>query len=260
MTAQTLIAMYDTAAHADAAVADLKSAGIAPGSIDVHAGTTAPTSTSAPQATWWDKLLGTTPDHDAAVYDRSMASGSTVVTVKVPGEHASQVSTMLEKHNPIDMDERAGSYESATTTTPRTTPAPLSEMPAPATTDGTLQLAEERLAVGKRAVRGGTTRVRSYIVETPVEEQVSLHSETVTLDRRPVTDGRPVSNADFADKTIEMTETNEEAVVQKTARVKEEVSLRKESSDRVETIKDTLRHDEVEVVEVPAEQVGQRGV
>jgi hypothetical protein len=51
--------------------------------------------------------------------------------------------------------------------------------------------------VGKRAVRGGTTRVRRYVVETSVEELVSLRDEKVTLERRPVTDGRPAAAADF---------------------------------------------------------------
>jgi uncharacterized protein (TIGR02271 family) len=114
-----------------------------------------------------------------------------------------------------------------------------------------MQLSEETLSVGKRAVSGGTTRIRRYVVETPVEEQVALHTEKVTLDCRPVADGRPVDNADFSDKTIEMTETSEEAVVSKTARVKEEVSLRKDANDRVETVKDTVRREDVKIEQVP---------
>ncbi len=116
--------------------------------------------------------------------------------------------------------------------------------------DNTLQLAEEFLNVGKRAVRGGTTRIRRYTVEKPVEENVSLHNERVVLDRRPVTEGRVLANADFTDKTISMTEMNEEVVVSKTARIVEEIGLRKEASDRVETVRDTLRKDDVEVEKV----------
>ena len=50
-----------------------------------------------------------------------------------------------------------------------------------------MALAEERLEVGKRAVLGETTRVRRYTVEAPVEEQVSLRRESVSIERRPVT-------------------------------------------------------------------------
>jgi stress response protein YsnF len=56
---------------------------------------------------------------------------------------------------------------------------------------------------------------------------VTLHSERVSVERRPVAAGTPVTDADFTDCTIEVTETNEEAVVRKTARVKEEVVVNK---------------------------------
>ncbi len=48
-----------------------------------------------------------------------------------------------------------------------------------------------------------------------------------------------------------MTESAEEAVVSKTARVYEEVGLRKEATERVETVRDTVRKEEVEVEQVP---------
>ena len=44
-----------------------------------------------------------------------------------------------------------------------------------------------------------------------------------------------------------MTEAGEEAVVGKTARVVEEVVLRKQVSERMETVSDTVRRTEVEV-------------
>ena len=119
--------------------------------------------------------------------------------------------------------------------------------------DSTLQLAEERLSVGKRLVNRGGTRIRRYVVETPVEEQVTLRDEKVTLERRPVTDARPVTAADFSDKTIEMTETHEEAVVAKTAHVVEEVALRRDRTDRVETVRDTVRREDVEIEQLPGD-------
>jgi stress response protein YsnF len=71
-------------------------------------------------------------------------------------------------------------------------------------------------------------------------------------ERRPVTDGRPVTTADFAERVIEATETGEEAVINKIARVVEEVVLRKEDAERIETVRDTVRHHEVEIEEIPA--------
>ena len=46
---------------------------------------------------------------------------------------------------------------------------------------------------------------------------------------------------------IEVAETDEEAVVGKTARVKEEVVVHKEATDRVETVRDTVRRQDVKI-------------
>ncbi len=261
MTDETIVAIYDTAAHADAAAADLRGAGVPESAISVHAatgtmsGTT--TTTAAPvdrEPGFWSSLFGGQPDHDTAVYDRSLTGGSTVVTVKAPETHITKVMEILENHNPIDIDERATGYGLTQATTTTRTPLATPMMPvvgtAAAATDGMMQLSEESLAVGKRVVNRGGTRIRRFVVETPVEESVSLHSEKVTLERHPVTDGRPVTDS-FTDKTVEMTESAEEAVVSKTARVYEEVGLHKKATDRTETIRDTVRKEEVEVVQIP---------
>ena len=89
--------------------------------------------------------------------------------------------------------------------------------------------------------------MRSYVVETPVEEQVALRQERVDVERRPV--DRPVTEADrlFQERAVEATETTEEAVVSKEARVTEEVVVRKEAEERTETVRDTVRRTEVEV-------------
>jgi uncharacterized protein (TIGR02271 family) len=120
-----------------------------------------------------------------------------------------------------------------------------------------IPLTEETLAVGKRAVNRGTTRVRRYVVETPVEEQVVLRDKTVSIERRPVADARPVTNADFTDKVVEVTETAEEAVVSKSAQVKEEVVIRKDATERTETVRDTVRREDVEITKEPG--VGRSG-
>ena len=49
-----------------------------------------------------------------------------------------------------------------------------------------IPIVQEELVVGKRAVETGGVRVRSYIVETPVSEQIGLRDEHVTVERRRV--------------------------------------------------------------------------
>ncbi len=265
MTDQTIVAVYDTpGARRARRCRTCWRANVPESAIHRHAqegsyaggATTATTRTEEPG--FWSSLFGGEPDHDTAVYDRSVSAGSSAVTVKIPDDHVTAVMDILERHNPIDIDERAGSYGLTQTTTARTPlPAAAPVTGAKAATDGeTIQLSEETLAVGKRVVNRGTTRIRRFVVETPVEEQVRLHDEKVTVERRPVTDGRAVSGSDWTDKTIEATESAEEAVVSKTARVYEEVGVKKEVTDRTETIRDTVRREDVEIVKEPGEKTG----
>jgi len=109
-----------------------------------------------------------------------------------------------------------------------------------------IPLAEETLIVDKQTVTSGTTIVRRYVVETPVEQQVSLYDEKVIVERR-----KPVTNAatgeTLTEVTIEMIETSEVPVVGKGVKVREEVVVRRERTSRVETIRDTVRRDEIEI-------------
>ncbi|MEG3133057.1 DUF2382 domain-containing protein [Rouxiella sp. T17] len=54
-------------------------------------------------------------------------------------------------------------------------------------------------------------------------------------------------NIDWSDKTIEIEQTHEQPVINKTAHIKEEVVVRKDVSDRVETIKDSVCRKEVDI-------------
>jgi uncharacterized protein (TIGR02271 family) len=117
--------------------------------------------------------------------------------------------------------------------------------------DEVIPVAEEELHVGKREVSHGRVRIRSHVTERPVEEQVSLREERVSVERRPVegtmrTDS--VNDGDlFRERSIEMEERAEEAVVSKEARVVEEVVVRKDADQRTQTVSDTVRKTEVEV-------------
>jgi uncharacterized protein (TIGR02271 family) len=117
-----------------------------------------------------------------------------------------------------------------------------------------IPVVQEELKVGKREVQRGGVRVFSRVVETPVNESVNLREEHVSVERRPV--DQPISTTDataFKEQSIELREKAEEAVVQKSARVVEEVVVGKEATQRQENIKDTVRHTEVQV-----EQLGRQ--
>jgi uncharacterized protein (TIGR02271 family) len=274
MIKQTIVAVYDKEADAAAAVNELENAGIPSTDIFRHAqDRTISGSTTTPihkrEPGFWARLFGATPEreYDTSVYDRSLERGSNVVSVKVEEQYVNQAGDILERYNPIDIDERGSSYASgaaprdmATSGLGRETePLGTESVPSQSSTSGasktsltangdqTMELAEEKLAVGKHAINRGTTRVRRYVVETPVEEPVRLRSESVSVERRAVNDRRPVSDAEFTDKVVEMSETDEEPVISKTAQVKEELVIHKEADERTETVRDKVRREEAEV-------------
>ena len=271
---ETIVAVYDTPAHAELAINDLRAANVPEAAISSHAGQySADATRSAPvrEKGFWTTLFGGETYDDEHVYEQSAQGGSSIVAVRTPVRDIDSVVEILERHNPVNLDERAASYGASTgTMTSGTAPTPAMTGYDPSTSAAatspvasgyadkalsagmagdTVQLSEERLAIGKRLVNRGGTRLRRYVVETPVQEDVSLHTETVQIDRRPVTGGT-ITSPDFSEKTIEMTATSEEAVIGKTAHVVEEVSLRKEATDHVETIHDTVRKEEVEIEQI----------
>ena len=173
MPEETIVAVYDTAAHADAAIADLRTANVPEHSISRHAGTHgvggAPAQPVREQG-FWSSLFGGM-SADEGVYDRSLDTGSSVVVVKAPEQDDEAVMQILERHNPIDIDERASGYGLASSDLAMSgATAPVAAQPATgiynasaSTTGmvgaeaGPMTLSEERLSGGKRLVnRGGT--------------------------------------------------------------------------------------------------------
>ena len=114
--------------------------------------------------------------------------------------------------------------------------------------DTSIPVIEENVEIGKREVETGGARISSRIVEEEVEENITLREEHINVERTPV--NRPATNADinaFREGEIELTEHAEVPVVNKEARVVEEVTLDKEVTERDEVIRDTVRKTEVDV-------------
>ena len=114
-----------------------------------------------------------------------------------------------------------------------------------------LDVIEENLQVSKQSVATGGTRLTSRLIEKPIEKTIQLKDEHVTVVRTPI--DRPVSSADidaFKEEQIEMTEYSEVPVVNKEARVVEEITVTKDVSEKEEIIKETLRNTEVTTEEI----------
>jgi uncharacterized protein (TIGR02271 family) len=143
----------------------------------------------------------------------------------------------------------SGEMSVALSTNPTFVPASVSTKVA--AQEEVLRLTEEQIDIGKREVETGKARIRRFVTEKPVESQITLHEEHADIERRAVTDPTLAKEVDWADKTIEVTETGEEVVVTKSSRVVEEVIIHKKGSDSVQFIRDRVRRQEVEFERLP---------
>jgi len=203
------------------------------------------------------------PEEQAQYYAEGVRRGGTLVTVHTDDRMAQKAADIMNRHGAVDVNQRATEWKQSgwkgfdTNAKPysseeinqfRTTSTQQKQTSKTTNQNETvLPVVEEELQVGKRQVETGGVRAYSRVVETPVEEQVRLREEHVNVERRPV--DRPASDADkaFKETTVEMRETAERPVVQKQARVIEEVVIGKQTNERTETVRDTVRRTDVQV-------------
>lgn len=190
-------------------------------------------------------------EEEAGYYNEGLRGGGTLVTVSLDDDtHVGRAQDIMNRYDPVDVNERYS--QSSRGMSPGMSGTQSTMQGGSRNLDAgdqvSLPVVEEELNVSKRAVEEGVARVRSVVSETPVEEQVRLRDEHVTVERRPV--DRPANPNDpnaFREQTIEVTERHEEPVVQKQARVVEEVVIGKEVDEHTETTRDTVRRTDVEV-------------
>ena len=180
-----------------------------------------------------------------------------MLVATVDEDSTDEVIRSLESAGAVDLDSREAQWRSEgwqpAADRAASSAGPRAELSSGASNESErIPVVEERLLVGKREVSRGSVRVRSYIVEEPVHEEVRLREERVNVERRPVNEpARPVVKGSPEDlmqeRTIEVSETAEQAVVGKEARVTEQVVVSKDTGERVEPIDDTVRKTKVEI-------------
>jgi uncharacterized protein (TIGR02271 family) len=265
MAYETLVAVYDTAAHADAAVKALKAAGFAESDISVFdqdrlkAGRST-LSAGVKETGLWNRLFGADVyEHEADIYGQTVQEGGVVISLRVPESEVAHARAVLDIHRPVDVHDRAvtmgiapaahvEAIEKKLDAVPLAAMQKVAVSPKLATAQpDVLRLAEEQLQVGKEMAEAGRTRIRRFVTEKEVAADVTLHQEHAEVLRKAIADPKYVGEIDWADGTIEVIETAEHAIVNKTARIVEEVGLRKVGSDHVETIRDKIRRQQVEI-------------
>jgi uncharacterized protein (TIGR02271 family) len=249
---EKVVTLFDTPEHAEAARRNLESVGFSSADISVVGKLGLPGDASALRRPGlWQKLFGRDiEEHEARVYGKTVEAGGVVLTLRTPDSRLSKAMGILNQHNVVDVKSRAiesGWLAKEGVAETKTVPAPAKPLTTDIGKGEVLRLAEEQLEIGKRLITEGTTRIRRFVVEKPVEAQVTLHEEHVEIVRRAVADPAFVKDIDWTDRTIEIIETVEQPVISKSTHIAEEVVIGKKGTDRVETVKDTVRRQQVEV-------------
>ena len=232
-----IMGLFDEQQQAVRAQAALQAIGIPINQTSlVNQGVESTTSGEAQKDNWWERfkdMLGFGVHHeDLPYYHEGLRRGGTLLTVQTDESRENEIAGIFADHNAVDIDTRAKEWRSAGW-------SPDEQMAIP--------IVEEELKIGKRLVRRGGVRVYTSVTEKPVEEAVTLREEHVEVTRRPADRAATASDLSAADAPIEITETAEEPVVSKQAKVVEEVVLQKAATERTETVKDTVRRKDVDV-------------
>ncbi|HEY0080446.1 MAG TPA: DUF2382 domain-containing protein [Pyrinomonadaceae bacterium] len=222
---------------------------------------------------------------EADTYAEGVRRGGTLISVASPDERADRVVAIMRQHGAIEIDKRAAQWRdegwtgfeasardaafqsyagnSAGQAAASASPNEITAEHRPVSTQSAgvnqgqiaVPVVEEQLEVGKREVERGGVRVQSRVTETPVEENVELREERVHVERRPVdyTFHGGESEA-FKESMIEIKEAYEELIVNKKARVVEEVVVGKDVEQHTEIVRETLRRTDVEVEPIEPER------
>jgi len=113
-----------------------------------------------------------------------------------------------------------------------------------------IPIIEENLNIDKKEEETGGARIKTSMEEKPVEKNVNLKEEHVDVNRKSA--DRPATEEDlkhFEEGEKEFKEHKEVPVVNKEARVKEEVNIKKTVSEDEKTIKDKVKKTEVDIDE-----------
>jgi uncharacterized protein (TIGR02271 family) len=260
MSHEKIVTLFDTAEHAEAAKSNLAKAGFSTDDMSVVSAAQLPKSGSAlREPGLWHRLFGSDIEqHEAEVYGKAVETGGVVLTLRAADADVPKAMGILNQHNTVDVQERAVQHglldrDEVVAASPAVAAAvPAKPLTGNVSKDQVLRLAEEQLEVGKKLVEQGTTRIRRFVTEKPVEASVTLHEEHAEVVRRAITDPSYVQDIDWSDTTVEVIETAEQAVVSKSSHIAEEVVVGKTGSDHVETVHDTVRRQQVEVERLPS--------
>jgi stress response protein YsnF len=269
---KTIIAAFSDQATADRAIAFLRSRGVE----DVQLISSA----AATDTNYLGTLSGfDVPDNKAEAYAEIIRRGAPVIAARTDHD-ARELAHELDRMGSLDIDKAhkrwtetgwsgydrdaaafdADAYATERAELLRESGLERERMEAEGAGARDLEVVEERVAVGTREVPRGGVRVRTFVSERPVREEVQLTEERIDVQRERVDEPASPGALDMAkEEEFVVTARGEEAVVGKEARVVERVHVGKTAETRTEQIEETERRRDVEVKPIEDTNIGKPG-
>jgi uncharacterized protein (TIGR02271 family) len=151
------------------------------------------------------------PEEEAHYYAEGVRRGGILITVAADDDGEAETAVAIfERHGAVDIDERATEWKK----------------------------------------QGWKGRFEADVAQAQTDEArttVELEEERVDVERRPVNRPAGASGEVLRERSFEVRERGEEPVVEKRARVVEEVKVGKKREKKSRTVQDTVRKTEVEV-------------
>jgi stress response protein YsnF len=199
------------------------------------------------------------PRDRAELYCEVERRGAPVLICDAEDERASEIAAIFDRNGALDIEHAKERWSAQGWTGYSAEAEPLDEQQLATERDHmreSLAVVEEEVRVGKREIPGESVRVRTFVTERPVHEEVTLREEHIEVNREPVNEPVPAGTADatFTEEEFVVTTTAEQPVVEKQARVVERVNIEKEAETHTETIDETERRRDVEVERLASEQ------
>jgi len=263
---KTVIALFKTQSESQKAVQELVNLGLPQDRIDISKGympakeakTTRNAEDKDSIRQFFDSLFGDDTD-SKRLSEVARSCGSIVTVHAVSAEEANRAAQTLDQAGAANLDELEQMCGESTVSQQRVAQTnqhqPQGVAQNKIATGTSIPVIEEDVQIEKREVETGGVRVRSRIVERPVEENLRLRQEHILVERNPM--ARPATQADFGtfrEGEAEFVEHKEVPIINKEAKVVEEVRIGKEVEQRQQVVRETERKTEVDVQQLNSVQ------
>jgi hypothetical protein len=291
MHGYNLVAVYDSLDTARRVSDRLLAEGVSPADVRLTDAALTRGTSDVPhrEGGFFDWLFASdVPDYDRDRYSTHLNEKRVAVSVRAADQHwHDRMLAIMEEFNPIDIEEDGhavtgerhvtGATHFGATSVPPAGATARSNLDATARTDarmtarhdlGTtattgahartrtgaeheevIPVVKEELDVGKRQTER-RYRVKSYVIEHPIEKTVMVRDERVEIEHRPISRSGDLRMPQ--EREIEVVERHEEPFAEKRVTGNEEIVVRKETVERPETVRGTVRETKVDVEKEPA--------